>query len=69
MEDVMIKGFIEADRAECMAVYGGKNEGIAHIVEFVAQCVGAFAKLIYLTAKRGPQAITEQMAGGYYPKF
>ena len=65
MEDVMMNGFIEIGPAECMAIYGGRNEGVASIVEFVAQCIGAFAKLMYLTAKRGPQAITEQMAGGY----
>lgn len=65
----MMNGFVEISLSECCTVYGGRNENVAKVVEFVAQCIGAFAKLLYLTSKRGPQAITEQMAGGYYPKF
>ncbi|MBR5857071.1 MAG: hypothetical protein IKY70_07345 [Bacteroidales bacterium] len=65
----MMNGFVGIGMAECSAVYGGRSESVARIVEIVAQCVGTLAKLIYLTTKRGPQAITDQMAGGYYPKF
>lgn len=69
MEDVMMGGLVELTVEESVTVYGGRNESVARVVEFVAQCIGAFAKMMYLTAKRGPKAIADQMSAGYYPKF
>jgi|GEM_PF-2297400 len=69
MEDIVMNGLVEISAAESTLIYGGRDEEVAKVVEFVAQCVGALAKILYLTAKRGPRAITEQMASGYYPKF
>lgn len=60
---------VEISAVECRYICGGRNESVAKVVEFVAQCLGAFAKMLYLTAKRGPRAISEQMSSGYFPKF
>lgn len=65
----MMNALIEISANESSRIFGGRSEEIANVVEFAAQCIGALAKIIYLTAKRGPRAITEQMASGYYPKF
>ncbi len=65
----MMNGFIKISAYESAVIYGGRSESVARAVEIVSQYIGVFAKLIYLTAKRGPQAIAGQMASGYYPKF
>ena len=44
--------FVLINEAESATVYGGRNESIANIVEIVAQCAGAFARLVYLIINR-----------------
>ncbi len=57
------------NEVESAAVYGGRNESLANIVEIVAQCAGAFAKLVYLVINRGGRQLAMQSANGYYFKW
>ncbi len=61
--------FVLINEAESAAVYGGRNENLANIVEIVAQCAGAFAKLVYLVINRGGRQLAMQSANGYYFKW
>ncbi|MBQ7774257.1 MAG: hypothetical protein IJ383_09400 [Bacteroidales bacterium] len=40
--------FIEIDIRQASAIYGGKNEETARLVEFIAECIGTIAKMIYM---------------------
>lgn len=62
-----MKGLVKISKSECILVYGGRNEDIAHFVETVAQCVGAFARLIYLASRKSRQWLVIQ-AENSYPK-
>ena len=47
-----MKGLVELRLNECAAIYGGKrDENVAKIIGFVAQCVGALSKMVYLAMK------------------
>lgn len=40
--------FIEIDIRQASAVYGGKDKETAKLVEFIAECIGTIAKMIYM---------------------
>lgn len=42
---------IELDTMAASRIYGGKDEQTAQIVEFIAECIGSIAKMIYLANK------------------
>ena len=64
MEDVVMNGLIELKTCESVAIYGGKrNEDVAQFVGFVAQCVGALSKMVYLVMKRSHQAFMWKYGG------
>ncbi len=69
MEEPVMEKFVLINEAESATVYGGRNESIANIVEIVAQCAGAFAKLVYLVINRGGRQLAMQSANGYYFKW
>lgn len=62
-----MKSLVKISENECILIYGGRNEDIAYFVEKVAQCVGAFARLIYLVSKKSRQCLVMQ-AENSYPK-
>lgn len=64
MGDVLMYKMIEIQEKECALIYGGRDEDVARFVEFVSQCVGALAKLVYLAAKRGQECLSRQIASG-----
>ncbi len=43
-----MKSFVEIELNEAVMVFGGRNEETAKVVEFIAQCIGSVAKMIYL---------------------
>ncbi len=43
--------FIEIDSKAAALVFGGKDEATAKIVEFIAECIGSIAKMIWLAAR------------------
>lgn len=64
MEDVVMNRLVELRSNECAAIYGGKrDENVAKIIGFVAQCVGALSKMVYLAMKRGHQAFLWKYGG------
>jgi hypothetical protein len=46
-----MNAFIEIDSKAAALVFGGKDEATAKIVEFIAECIGSVAKMIWLAAK------------------
>lgn len=42
---------IELDTMAASQIFGGKDEQTAQIVEFIAECIGSIAKMIYLANK------------------
>lgn len=54
---------------ECMSIAGGRNEMIAEMVENIAMCFGAFARLIYLASKKSRQTLVMQAENGMFPKY
>ena len=46
-----MNAFIEIDSKAAVLVFGGKDEATAKIVEFIAECIGSVAKMIWLAAK------------------
>lgn len=42
---------IEIDSKAASMVFGGKNEQTAQLVEFIAECIGSIAKMIYMANK------------------
>ena len=46
-----MKTFIEIDSKAAALVFGGKDKATAKIVEFIAECIGSVAKMIWLAAK------------------
>ena len=69
MEEPVMEKLVLINEVESAAVYGGRNENLANIVEIVAQCAGAFAKLVYLVINRGGRQLAMQSANGYYFKW
>ena len=43
--------FIEIDSKTAALVFGGKDEATANVVEFIAECIGSVAKIIWLAAR------------------
>lgn len=43
--------FVEIGMAEASAIMGGKDEQTAQLVEFIAECIGTIAKMIWLANK------------------
>lgn len=43
-----MKSLVEMNRLEASAVVGGKDPEVAQLVEFIAECIGSFAKMIYM---------------------
>ena len=43
--------FIEIDSKTAALVFGGKDEATAKVVEFIAECIGSVAKIIWLAAR------------------
>jgi hypothetical protein len=46
-----MKTFIEIDSKAAALVFGGKDEATAKIVEFIAECIGSIAKMIWLASR------------------
>ena len=42
---------IEIDSKTASMVFGGKDEQTAQLVEFIAECIGSIAKMIYMANK------------------
>lgn len=42
---------IEIDSKAASMVFGGKDEQTAQLVEFIAECIGSIAKMIYMANK------------------
>ena len=42
---------IEIDSKAASLVFGGKDEHTARLVEFIAECIGSIAKMIYMANK------------------
>ena len=42
---------IEIDSKAASMVCGGKDEQTARLVEFIAECIGSIAKMIYMANK------------------
>jgi hypothetical protein len=42
---------IEIDSKAASMVFGGKDEQTARLVEFIAECIGSIAKMIYMANK------------------
>ncbi len=60
---------IKVSQQECMLIAGGRNEIVADIVENIAMCFGAFARLIYLASKKSRQTLVMQAENGIFPKY
>lgn len=43
--------FIEIDAKAASMVFGGKDEQTAQLVEFIAECIGSIAKMLYMANK------------------
>ncbi len=43
--------FIEIDKKTATLIFGGKNEQTAQLIEFIAECIGSFAKMLYMANK------------------
>ncbi len=54
---------------ECMLVAGGRSEIVAGIVENIAMCLGAFARLVYLASRKSRQTLVMQAENGIFPKY
>ena len=46
-----MNAMIEIDSKAASKVFGGKNEQTAQLVEFIAECIGTVAKMIYMANK------------------
>lgn len=64
----MMNGLILVSKAEASSIYGGKDQAIAHFVEFVAQCFGLLTKLLYRSGQEFKFTLARQLENGYYPK-
>ena len=51
---------IEIDNSTAIAVFGGRDENVAKIVYYIAKCIGAFAKPLYL-ARENMQRNTQEV--------
>lgn len=69
MEDFMMKNLVLLNDAECSAIYGGRNQSLANLIEMGAMCIGRLARLLYLFAEKGMKHVGEQASYGYYYKF
>ncbi|MBR5183931.1 MAG: hypothetical protein IKW15_05625 [Bacteroidales bacterium] len=49
--EVAMNTMIELDTMAASQIFGGKDEQTAQIVEFIAECIGSIAKMIYLANK------------------
>ena len=46
-----MNAFIEIDSKAASLVFGGKDEATAKFVEFIAECIGSVAKMIWMATK------------------
>lgn len=46
-----MNAFIEIDSKAAALVFGGKDEATAKVVEFIAECIGSIAKMIWLASR------------------
>lgn len=46
-----MKTFIEIDSKAAALVFGGKDEATAKIVEFIAECIGSIAKMLWMASR------------------
>ena len=46
-----MNAFIEIDSKAAALVFGGKDEATAKVVEFIAECIGSVAKIIWMAAR------------------
>lgn len=51
---------IQIDNSIAVTVYGGRDENVAKLVYYIAKCIGAFAKLLYI-AKQNMQRNTQEV--------
>ena len=45
-----MNAYIEIDSKTAASVFGGKDETTAQVVEFIAECIGSVAKIIWIAA-------------------
>ncbi len=65
----MMKKLVLLNDYETALIAGGRSEEMAQLVETIAICIGACARLIYLFINRGKSVIAMQGANGMiYPK-
>ncbi len=53
-------GLIEIDNTTSITVFGGRDENVAKLVYYIAKCLGAFAKMLYL-AREGLKRNTQEV--------
>ena len=50
-KEVIMETFIEIDARTASMIFGGKDEQTAQLVEFIAECIGAVAKMLFMANK------------------
>ncbi len=64
-----MKQLIKISQQECIIIAGGRSEEIANLVESIAMCIGAFARLLYLVSRKSRQNIALQASDRVFPKW
>lgn len=68
MEGNVMNYLIAIDEYESSVISGGYDENVANLVEAIAHCVGAIARVIYLLINKKQMYVVEQAVSGYFQK-
>ena len=68
MEGCVMNNLIIIDEYESSVIAGGYDENIANLVEAIAHCAGAIARVIYLLLNKQQMYLVEQAVRGYFQK-